>query len=124
MMLAGIGLVLAAAGGAGVILVRLLWMRRSRRGATGSEIAVIVLFPIALLTLVLVSVWDEPLTRASPLLAGGAMTVVLASLGAYALWLAHRYRSSAQGAVGLVALAGALIGFVLTLLAVGVRVAG
>ena len=119
--LAPIGLALVALGGAGLIVARLLVLRRRGPVPWAAEIRLIALFPLAIVTLVLVSVWDEPISRADPMTAGTVMTLVLASLGAYALWLGHRYDSLPQRAIGVVAVTGAGLALVAALIGAGLR---
>ena len=119
--MAGLGLILATLGGAGVIVARLLVLHRRGRLSWDREIGLIVAFPFVILVLVLVAHLDEPLVRAGPILTGGLTAVVLASLGAYALWLGRRYDSAPQRILGSVSLVFAGMALLLTLVATVLR---
>ena len=119
--MAGLGLILATLGGAGVIIARLLVLKRRGTLVWEREIGVIVAFPFVILVLVVVARRDEPLARAEPILTGSLSAVVLGSLGAYALWLGARYDSASQRVLGRVSLGLAGVALLMTVVAAALR---
>lgn len=115
--MATLGLILTTLGGLGVIAARLLFLRWHGTLSWEREIPIIVTFPLVVVSLVVVSQLDDEVARTGPLLSGAVMTLVLGSLGAYALWLGRRYDSAAQRVLGTASLVLAAVATVLTLVA-------
>ena len=115
--MATLGLILATLGGAGILMARLLVLRRLRRLSWERELPIIVSVAAALVVLVIVATLDAPLARADPVLAGAVMATMLAALGAYALWLGNRYASVTQLVLGALSLAASAVALLATVLA-------
>ncbi len=107
-----------------MLLARLLLLHRRGTLSWDREIGLVVTVPLVLLAVVAVSRVDEPVSRTDPLLIGGMSGLVLASLGAYALWLGDRYDSRLQRVLGRVSLSLAGIALVLTTLGAALRLIG
>ena len=113
--MATLGLILATLGGVGVIAARLLFLRWHGTLSWEREIPLIVTFPLVVVSVVVLSQLDDEVARTDPLLSGAVMTLVLGSLGAYALWLGTRYDSAAQRVLGTASLVMGAVAIVLTI---------